>query len=75
MHLAPGKDGLQVAQRRRVEGGKHDQNWLRRGRGGLVFHFNTSAFGTMGEGESQEGGTGGQGGQVTEPAKCISVLI
>ena len=28
-----------------------------------------------GEGESQEGGTGGQGRQVTEPAKCNSVLI
>ena len=29
-----------------------------------------------GEGESQEGGgRGGQRGQVTEPAKCISVLI
>ena len=58
---APGKDGLQVAQRRRVEGGKHDQNWLRRG--GLVFHFNTSAFGTMGGKESlRRGGTGGDMG-------------
>ena len=60
---APGKDGLQVAQRRRVEGGKHDQNWLRRGRGGLVFHFNTSAFGTMGgRGVSGRGDGGGHRG-------------
>ena len=54
---APGKEGLQVAQRRRVEGGKHDQNWLRRG--GVVFHFNTSAFGTMGG--RRVSGSGGRG--------------
>ena len=56
---------MQVAQRRKVEGGKHDQNWLRRG--GLVFHFNTSAFGTMGgrrvSGRGDRGDIGGIGGR------------
>ena len=60
---------MQVAQRRRVEGGKHDQNWLRRG--GLVFHFNTSAFGTMGgrrvSGRGDRGDLGGIGGRQGGP--------